>query len=224
VAERLAAALRPRDVIARFGGDEFTVLLPGVRSVGIGAWVLGEACGQLAAWGRPDLTMAVNVSAVQLAEPGFPDTVRRALAESGIAPRRLSLEVTETAVLSDAETMRATLRELKELGVRVAVDDFGVGHASLRRLRALLPIDTPKIDKTFVDGIAHDADDAAIVEGVVRLAHALGLQAVAEGAESAEQAELLRRWDCQCGQGYHWARPMAPEDVAALLGAAPVAA
>jgi EAL domain-containing protein (putative c-di-GMP-specific phosphodiesterase class I) len=105
--------------------------------------------------------------------------------------------------------------------VRLAVDDFGVGHASLRQLRALLPVDTLKIDKSFVDGITDDADDAAIVEGVVRLAHSLGLQAVAEGVETAEQVAMLRAFSCQTGQGYHFARPADPDAIAGMLAAEP---
>src|SRR5215207_760773 len=160
----------------------------------IGAWVLHEACQQLAAWGQDRLSVAVNVSARQLASGDFVETVRSALEGAGVEPARLCLEITETAVMADLGTMGETLRTLKDIGVRLAVDDFGVGHASLRQLRELLPVDTLKIDKSFVDGITTDADDAAIVEGVVRLAHSLGLQAVAEGVETAEQAALLRRW------------------------------
>jgi EAL domain-containing protein (putative c-di-GMP-specific phosphodiesterase class I) len=123
-------------------------------------------------------------------------------------------------MMADLGTMSETLTELKRIGVRLAVDDFGVGHASLRRLCSLLPVDTLKIDKSFVDGIADDADDAAIVEGVVRLAHSLGLHAVAAGVETAEQVAMLRAWSCQTGQGYHFARPGAPDEIARLLAVA----
>jgi EAL domain-containing protein (putative c-di-GMP-specific phosphodiesterase class I) len=187
----------------------------------IGAWVLQEACHQLAAWGDDALTMSVNVSARQLGSTELVGVVSAILEESAIAPRRLCLEITETAMMADPGAIGETLAALKELGVRLAVDDFGVGHASLRQLRALLPVDTLKIDKSFVDGITKDADDAAIVEGVVRLAHALGLQAVAEGVETAEQAAMLRSWSCQTGQGYHFARPVAPGEIARMLAAGP---
>jgi diguanylate cyclase (GGDEF)-like protein/PAS domain S-box-containing protein len=187
----------------------------------IGAWVLHEACRQLAEWDDKTLSMSVNVSARQLGATDLVDTVRAALDSAGVAPERLCLEITETAMMADLGTMSATLTELKRIGVRLAVDDFGVGHASLRRLRSLLPVDTLKIDKSFVDGITDDADDAAIVEGVVRLAHSLGLHAVAEGVETAEQVAMLRAWSCQTGQGYHFARPCPPAEIAALL-AAPV--
>jgi diguanylate cyclase (GGDEF)-like protein len=189
----------------------------------IGAWVLREACRQLAAWGDDALGVSVNVSARQLGSTDLVDVVRSALEDSGIEPGRLCLEITETAMMADPGAIGETLSALKALGVRLAVDDFGVGHASLRQLRALLPVDTLKIDKSFVDGITEDADDAAIVEGVVRLAHSLGLQAVAEGVETAEQVAMLRAFSCQTGQGYHFARPAGPEAIARMLTAAPAA-
>jgi diguanylate cyclase (GGDEF)-like protein len=190
----------------------------------IGAWVLRQACVQLAAWGDETVTMSVNVSARQLGTSDLGETVSSALEGSGIEPERLCLEITETAMMADPLAMGRTLTTLKGLGVRLAVDDFGVGHASLRQLRELLPVDTLKIDKSFVDGIATDADDAAIVEGVVRLAHSLGLQAVAEGVETAEQLAMLRAWSCQAGQGYHFARPADPDGIARLLADAQAAA
>jgi diguanylate cyclase (GGDEF)-like protein len=190
----------------------------------IGAWVLHEACLQLAAWGDESLTMSVNVSARQLGTGDLVDTVSSALECSGVEAGRLCLEITETAMMADPEAMSTTLAALKRLGVRLAVDDFGIGYASLRHLRELLPVDILKIDKSFVDGITTDADDAAIVEGVVRLAHSLGLEAVAEGVETADQLEMLRAWSCQAGQGYHFARPVDPDGVARLLGEASAAA
>ena len=190
----------------------------------IGAWVLHEACLQLAAWDDESLTMSVNVSARQLGAGDLVETVSSALECSGVEPGRLCLEITETAMMADPVAMSTTLTALKRLGVRLAVDDFGVGYASLRHLRELLPVDILKIDKSFVDGIATDADDAAIVEGVVRLAHSLGLEAVAEGVETAEQLAMLRTWSCQAGQGYHFARPVDPDGIARLLGEASAAA
>jgi diguanylate cyclase (GGDEF)-like protein/PAS domain S-box-containing protein len=189
----------------------------------IGAWVLQEACHQLAAWGHDGLSMSVNVSARQLGSTDLVDVVRAVLEDSGIEPRRLCLEITETAMMADPAAIGETLAALKALGVRLAVDDFGVGHASLRQLRALLPVDTLKIDKSFVDGITKDADDAAIVEGVVRLAHSLGLQAVAEGVETAEQVAMLRGFSCQTGQGYHFARPAGADEIALMLAGGPPA-
>lgn len=189
----------------------------------IGGWVLREACRQLAAWGDEALGVSVNVSARQLGSTDLVEVVRAALKDAGIDPARLCLEITETAMMADPGAIGATLCALKALGVRLAVDDFGVGHASLRQLRALLPVDTLKIDKSFVDGITEDADDAAIVEGVIRLAHSLGLEAVAEGVETAEQVAMLRSFSCQTGQGYHFARPDGPDAIAAMLSVAPAA-
>ena len=113
------------------------------------------------------------------------------------------------------------LDRLGALGVRLAVDDFGVGFASLAHLRQLLPVDTLKIDKSFVDGVLKDPEDGAIVGGVIRLVHSLGLSVVAEGIEEAGQADLLRSWDCETGQGYHFARPLDPTAIAELLGQGP---
>ncbi|HEV7753140.1 MAG TPA: EAL domain-containing protein [Baekduia sp.] len=188
----------------------------------IGAWVLREACAQGTRWSSEALEVAVNVSARQLEAPDFAELVRSVLDDTGLRPGRLCLEVTETALLADADGARAMLAELKAIGVRVAVDDFGVGHASLRHLRRLLPVDTLKIDKSFVDGVLDDPADAAIVEAVVRLAGGLGLECVAEGVEDAAQAEVLTAIGCHMAQGFHFARPMSPEGVAELLVAAPV--
>src|SRR6185503_14660230 len=170
----------------------------------IGAWVVGEACRQAAAWGDPDLFISVNVSPRQLGSKDFVGVVSDALGESGLPADRLCLEITESAVLADVDATTAMLSELKGLGVRLAIDDFGVGHASLRHLRQLLPVDTLKIDKSFVDGILSDEEDSAIV---------------AAGVELPEQAELLSTMLCQSAQGYHFARPQPAEAIAELLRA-----
>ena len=173
----------------------------------IGEWALNAACREVASWGG-DVGVAVNVSARQLVSSRLVDAVARALDASGLAPGRLCLEVTETAVLSDPVATAATLAGLKALGVHLAVDDFGTGTGSLHQLRTLLPVDILKIDRSFVSGIAVDDHDAGIVEGVIGLGHSLGLSVVAEGVETDEQAGLLREWGCQHGQGYVFARPM----------------
>ena len=183
----------------------------------IGEWVIAEACRQAAEWGDPDLVMSVNVSPRQLGVADFVDVVRRTLDETGLPADRLCLEITESAVLADADAAMVMLRDLKALGVRLAIDDFGVGHASLRHLRQLLPVDTLKIDKSFVDGILSDEEDSAIVEAVVMLAHSLGLEAVAEGVEDADQAERLTGMLCQAAQGYHFARPQPADEIGRLL-------
>jgi predicted signal transduction protein with EAL and GGDEF domain len=188
--------------------------------VPIGAWVLRTACAQAMRWETDDLELAVNVSTRQLGVVGFADEVGAILDDTGLAPHRLCLEVTETALLTDVDGARQTLTDLKALGVRLAVDDFGVGHASLRHLRSLLPVDTLKIDKSFVDGLVSDDEDAAIVRAVVSLAAGLGLQCIAEGVEDGEQAAALAAIDCGLAQGFHFARPMPPEAITDLLATA----
>ncbi|MEA2479826.1 MAG: hypothetical protein QOJ07_1748 [Thermoleophilaceae bacterium] len=191
--------------------------------VPIGAWVVREACREAARWqsefGRRDLVVAVNLSPRQLGATDIVDTVREALEESQLAPATLCLEVTESALMADIDTARETLAALKEIGVRLAVDDFGVGHASLKQLKALLPVDQLKIDKSFVDGVTTDVEDRAIVEAVIILAKSLGLNTVAEGVEHAEQAVALQELHCELAQGFHFSRPVTPDAIATLLAA-----
>src|SRR5690606_15894910 len=186
--------------------ETFGLMMP------IGHWVLRAACRQLAAWdaaGLPRLSMAVNVSPHQLRDDAFPDQVQRALCESGLDPTRLELEVTESAAMEDIERAAARLARLSNLGVRVVIDDFGSGYSSLVRLKEL-PIDALKIDRMFVKHIVEDRRDAAIVTAIVAIAHSLGLQVVAEGVETEDQLELLRKmpWQhpfrpaCQRAQGF----------------------
>jgi diguanylate cyclase (GGDEF)-like protein/PAS domain S-box-containing protein len=191
--------------------------------VAIGAWVVREACRTAAHWrsefGRDDLLVAVNLSPRQLGAVGLAETVGLALEDAGLPPESLCLEVTESALMSDFASARETLAELKAIGVLLAVDDFGVGHASLKQLKDLLPVDLLKIDKSFVDGLTTDAQDHAIVEAVISLAGSLGLGTVAEGVEHAEQAVALRALGCQLAQGYYFSRPVKPDAIAAMLDA-----
>jgi EAL domain-containing protein (putative c-di-GMP-specific phosphodiesterase class I) len=189
--------------------------------VPIGAWVLREACRQAAEWNAEpaNLVVAVNVSPRQLADPGFERHVDEALASSGLAADRLCIEVTESAVIADTAAAVAKLQRLKDLGVRLALDDFGVGHSSLSQLKVLVPVDTLKIDKSFIDGLAQDTEDQAIVQAVLDLANSLGMQTVAEGIEVSEQASVLRALDCTIGQGYHFARPQDPAAITRLVRA-----
>ena len=187
---------------------------------GIGSWVLRRAVADYRHW--PRITMAtgeprhlrvnVNVSPVQLREPDFLDQLRALLGETGLPPSSLVLEVTETGIVEQVET----LVQARELGIGVAMDDFGTGYSSLSSLRRL-PISTVKIDKAFVDGIATDAVQYALVEGIVRLAGELGLTTVAEGVETEEQHERLRAAGCQCGQGYLYSRPLGAAEFESWL-------
>jgi len=190
----------------------------------LGELVLREACRQTAAWDRqgllpPGFVTWVNVSARQLAESGVTAVVRDALATAGLDPERLGLEVTETAIIAKglaSDHARAALQWLHDAGVRLAVDDFGTGFSSLGQLRHF-PVDVIKVDRSFVQGVGVDPKDAAITANVVGLAHALGLVAVAEGIESAEQLESMRALGCDLAQGFLFARPAPPHEVERLL-------
>jgi EAL domain-containing protein (putative c-di-GMP-specific phosphodiesterase class I) len=192
--------------------------------VPIGAWVLEESCRQLAAWraqGR-ELWVSVNVSARQLAQVDFVAVVERALRETGVPPHLICLEVTETAVLRRPETARSALVALRRLGVRVALDDFGLGYSSLTHLKAL-PVDVVKVDRSFVADLVRSPEDRAVVEAVLTLAQRMGLTVIAEGVETAAQDELLREMGCPMVQGYLYGRPLPAADVL-LPGPAPAPA
>jgi EAL domain-containing protein (putative c-di-GMP-specific phosphodiesterase class I) len=177
--------------------------------------VLHEACRQARAW--EGVEMAVNVSPRQLADPGFPAVVASVLRQTGLSPDRLCLEVTESTLIADPETARRALLALKALGARLAIDDFGVGQSSLGQLRTILPIDTLKIDRSFVEGLDRSGEGRAIFDAVVQLARSLGVRALAEGVETPEQALALRGMDCAVAQGYHFARPLSADGVSAML-------
>ncbi len=191
--------------------------------VPIGAWVLREACAAAARWRREQrgtkLEVAVNLSPRQLAAVDLLDVVSDALADAQLEPSALCLEITETALMADMSAATATLQKLKGIGVRLAIDDFGIGYSSLMHLKQLLPVDLLKIDKSFVDGLMETPEDRAIVETVINLAAALGVDAIAEGVETGEQASALRSMSCGLAQGFHFSRPEQPESIAELLAA-----
>ena len=191
--------------------EETGLILP------IGAWVLRTACEQLRAWqneGRGHLRMAVNVSARQLAEPDFVQSVAMVLAETGLKPHCLELELTESTVMNDVEHAISVMRALKKLGVQLAIDDFGTGYSSLAHLKRF-EIDVLKIDQTFVRDLTVDPDDAAIVITIIALASNLDLQVISEGVETEEQVAFLRQHGCHQMQGYFFSRPVPP---AAFIG------
>ncbi len=193
--------------------------------VDIGEWVLRQACLQCKAWhdmGYLDLGVSVNVSAVQFAQPRLLDQVRRVLTDTGFPPEDLTLEITESVIMQDAETAVGMLRALKHMGVKVSVDDFGTGYSSLSYLKRF-PIDILKIDKSFVRTLGVDEEDTAIVHAILALAKSLRLATVAEGVETEEQAEFLRRADCDHFQGFLYSRPIDPEALSARLAAERVA-
>jgi diguanylate cyclase (GGDEF)-like protein/PAS domain S-box-containing protein len=191
--------------------------------VPIGDWVLNQACLQAVAWqnaGLPAMHMAVNLSARQFAQPGLVASVSAALERSGLQPSLLEIEITESLMMTDVEQAVATLADLKRLGVRVSVDDFGTGHSSLYYLKRF-PIDVLKIDRSFVRDIVSDADDAAIVAAIISLAHSLEMSVVAEGVEHADQLIYLSRCGCDTVQGYMISPPMRAEALDPFLGDAP---
>jgi diguanylate cyclase (GGDEF)-like protein/PAS domain S-box-containing protein len=187
--------------------------------VPLGNWVLRAACVQLKRWLdaglRPGI-ISVNISAQQFRSGDLPTTVAIILAETGVSAEHLEFEITESAAMHDAPRLLEMLNELKALGLRISIDDFGTGYSSLAYLRRF-PVDHLKIDRSFVSDMAHNADDATIVRSIIALGHALGLQVVAEGVESAEQLQLLKRSNCDEVQGFHLGRPMPAADFCAHL-------
>jgi EAL domain-containing protein (putative c-di-GMP-specific phosphodiesterase class I) len=193
--------------------EESGLILP------IGEWVLREACrfARSCQEAGLDLEIAVNLSPRQFRHKDLLGVVTGALDASGLEPRRLELEITETAALSRPELAESLLRTLRGLGVQIALDDFGTGHSSLTHLRHL-PLDAVKIDRSFVRDIGTNEQDRAIVAGVTTLAHSLGMRITAEGIEDGVQAEAVRRCGCDDYQGYHFSPPLAEAEFRALLG------
>jgi diguanylate cyclase (GGDEF)-like protein/PAS domain S-box-containing protein len=189
--------------------------------VALGAWVLEEACRQAVAWKHEfgidaPSTISVNVSARQLQDDGLVGSFATIFERTGINPANVILEITESAIMTDAEAMVARLHELKALGVRLAIDDFGTGYSSMSYLCSF-PIDILKIDRSFVSGVEREPQKIGIVRTIVELGRILDLQTVAEGIELDTELEQLRALDCDLGQGYHFARPLSTDAMYALL-------
>jgi diguanylate cyclase (GGDEF)-like protein/PAS domain S-box-containing protein len=187
----------------------------------LGGWILRQACHQLAEWqklrgGGEPFVMNVNLSSRQLVRDIIADEVAAAVDESGIRASWLVLEVTETVLMADPVVAAVALGHIRDLGVRIALDDFGSGYSSLSHLRRF-PIDIVKIDKSFVDDVAHEGAESAIARGIIELGRAMRIQTVAEGIEVDEQAEVLRALGCELGQGFFFAKPLAAEAWAGLL-------
>ncbi len=191
----------------------------------IGRWVLDHACRQARAWCRehPDarpLTMSVNLSAAQVANPALADNVATALRVSGLDPCCLALELTESMLVSDNAELSETLVSLKALGVRLVLDDFGTGYSSLSYLTRL-PLDALKVDRSFVDGLGTESRDTAITEAIVAMSRALQLRVVGEGAETEQQVDELARLGCDLVQGFHFSRPVAAGEISRMLAEGP---
>jgi len=187
--------------------------------VPLGEWVMHTVCTQMKCWqdsGQEPMRVAVNLSACQFRQTMLRQQVKRILDDTGIAPEWLELELTESVIMDDIQTSSAVLRELKNMGVHISMDDFGTGYSSLSLLKRL-PLDTLKIDQSFVRDITTDADDAAIVDAIISLAHSLRLRVIAEGVETSEQLEFLRNRNCDEVQGYLYSRPLPVAGIEAWL-------
>ncbi|OWW23100.1 signaling protein [Noviherbaspirillum denitrificans] len=189
----------------------------------VGEWVLRTACAQVQAWlksGLPTIRIAVNLSVKQLLKKDFAATVEQVLADTGLAPSLLELEITESTLMENAQDTLEALHRLRGLGVRLSIDDFGTGYSSLSYLKRF-PVDIIKIDRSFVRDVPHDVDDAAIVTGIIALAHSLRLEVVAEGVETESQLRFLGEQACDILQGYYLSQPVPAEQFARdILGRA----
>ncbi len=188
--------------------------------VKLGQQVLQQSCGQLAEWARhmpkTPLSLTVNVSPRQLAEPTFEAELRQLLAQTGIEPTALCLEITESVMTSATEDVVRVLNDVRRLGVYIAIDDFGTEHSSLSRLREM-PAEVLKIDRSFIDGLSSEPGDTAIVASILSLAFAMGKHTIAEGVETREQAAMLLRMGCEVAQGYFFSRPVAADRIGPML-------
>ena len=203
--------LLPADFIAI--AEDSGLILP------IGRWVLREACLQGLTWlqaGLPPITVAVNTSAMEFCAPNFLENIRAALTETGLEPRYLEVELTESVLMRDAESANVILHALADLGIKLAVDDFGTGYSSLSYLKQF-PINTLKIDQSFVNQLTSNPNDCTIVKAVITMGKNLKLCVIAEGVETAQQHAFLLAQDCDEGQGYYFGRPMEAEALATLL-------
>jgi diguanylate cyclase (GGDEF)-like protein/PAS domain S-box-containing protein len=193
--------------------------------VPIGQWVIRQACHQIQAWqtqfpDEPPLALSVNMSSIQLSQPDLAEQIGKVLTETGADGRHLKLEITESVLVDNAESAAATLRRLKQLNIRLCLDDFGTGYSSLSYLHQL-PIDTIKIDRSFVSPLGMDEDNPEIARTIVMLAHNLGIDVIAEGIETAEQMAKLRQLKCDYGQGHYFSMPVDATGAAALIAAKP---
>jgi diguanylate cyclase (GGDEF)-like protein len=199
--------------------DDFVPLLEETGLiVEVGRWVLLEACRQGAEWraAARGVGVAVNVAARQLDRDEFVEEVSEALSESGLEPEALTIEITETTIMANAEETAARLAVIKELGVRVAIDDFGTGYSSLSYLQRF-PVDALKIDRSFIAKIRHDAEGETLIRTLVQLGKSLSIETLAEGIEQAHELSVLREESCDTGQGFLFARPLDMEECEAFL-------
>ncbi|WP_245593606.1 putative bifunctional diguanylate cyclase/phosphodiesterase [Azospirillum halopraeferens] len=231
IVEMVTGGLAGFEALVRWNHPERGNIPPGVfipiaESTGLvvtlGHWVLRDACRRVADWqdkrtpGSAPLFMSVNLSPIQLGDPGFVHQVRNVLRETGVEPSWLKLELTEGAVMEKAEQSIKLLQQLRGLGIKLSIDDFGTGYSSLSYLHKL-PIDSLKVDRSFVSAMHQSEENRAIVRIIIDLARLLGFDVIAEGIETTADANLLRALACDYGQGYHFARPLPPEEAERLV-------
>jgi diguanylate cyclase (GGDEF)-like protein/PAS domain S-box-containing protein len=226
--ELATGAIAGMEALIRWQNPEMGAVSPGVfipvaeesgLIIPIGEWVLRTACLQNKAWqdeGLSPLCIAVNLSPLQFRQPQLVETVAGILAETGLEPHYLELEITETTAIEDLEFTRTVLQKLEQMGVRLAIDDFGTGHSSLSRLQ-LLPLHNLKIDRSFIQDLTQDVRVSHIVTAVVTLGRSLGLSIIAEGVEKAEELEFLKSINCESVQGYFFYRPLSVEAATEVL-------
>jgi PAS domain S-box-containing protein len=217
--EALTRWQRPEGIVSPFEfiavAEEIGLIIPMNRQL------LHEACQHLRSWqsefpSSPPLTMSVNVSSREFAQPDLASEIRKALPQTGVDPGCLQLEIIETIAMGDAEKSGRVLAQLQALGVRLSIDDFGTGYSSLSRLRRI-PVDTLKIDRAFISNMDSDPESREIVRIIIMLAHNLGLKVVAEGAETEEHVNLLKQLNCEMVQGYFFSRPADDQAMSQLL-------
>jgi EAL domain-containing protein (putative c-di-GMP-specific phosphodiesterase class I) len=189
--------------------------------VPIGSWVLEEACGQAKRWeekrpSAPPATIEVNLSSRQLARRGLARSIEEVLRRADLEAHRLALDITETTLIKASEDSAQALDALKKMGIRLHLDDFGTGYSSPSYLKRF-PVDRVNVDKSFVKGLGENATDTALVRMIIDLCHTLGVEVLAEGVETSEQAALLRDMGCDMGQGYYFARPLRGGELAERL-------
>ncbi len=193
--------------------EETSLIIP------VGEWVLRQACRDHRAWiemGKKAMPIAVNLSARQFRDKGLVEMIRRVISDADVAAEMIELEITESCVMEDPEDALLTLKAFHEMGIRIAIDDFGTGYSSLSYLKRF-PLDVLKIDQSFVADIPEDEDDAAIIDTIIAMGHRLKFSVIAEGVETAEQAEFLREHGCDNVQGYFYDRPMPSDDLISRL-------
>jgi Amt family ammonium transporter len=191
--------------------------------VPIGKQIISLACRQARIWQSQlpgnGMHVYINLSPLEFLQPELVETIAEVLQTTGVEPKLIGLEITESAILEDIDATANAMQELKELGVALIIDDFGTGYSSLTHLKRF-PVDELKVDRSFVAGLGTSGKDGAIVNAVVALAHSLGLTAVAEGVETADQHARLQDLGCDVGQGYYFGRPGSAEDLFSAIGAA----